>query len=129
MKAAVYYENGGPEVLEYEDAPDPTCNPGGVIIRVEAIAIEGGDVLNRFGGYRSKDRASDLDAMAPQLAKIRPVPLYVTNRALLDGAVAEAWTAGPIDVLVGLSRGARSWSVCARPAPSRGGYRMVRPCL
>jgi len=50
MKAAVYYENGGPEVLKYEDAPDPTCHPGGVVIRVEAIAIEGGDVLNRFGG-------------------------------------------------------------------------------
>jgi len=50
MKAAVYYENGGPEVLKYEDAPDPTCYPGGVIIKVQAIAIEGGDVLNRFGG-------------------------------------------------------------------------------
>jgi len=50
MKAAVYYENGGPEVLKYEDAPDPTGYPGGVIIRVEAVAIEGGDVLNRFGG-------------------------------------------------------------------------------
>ena len=50
MKAAVYYENGGPEVLKYEDVPDPACHPGGVIIRVEAIAIEGGDVLNRFGG-------------------------------------------------------------------------------
>jgi NADPH2:quinone reductase len=50
MKAAVYYENGGPEVLKYEDAPDPVCHPNGVLIRVEAIAIEGGDVLNRFGG-------------------------------------------------------------------------------
>ena len=50
MKAAVYYENGGPEVLKYEDAPDPDLHPGGVIIKVEAIAIEGGDTLNRFGG-------------------------------------------------------------------------------
>ncbi len=50
MKAAVYYENGGPEVLKYEDAPDPVCYPSGVVIRVEAVAIEGGDVLNRFGG-------------------------------------------------------------------------------
>ena len=50
MKAAVYYENGGPEVLKYEDAPDPTCHPKGVVIRVEAISIEGGDTLNRFGG-------------------------------------------------------------------------------
>ena len=26
MKAAVYYENGGPEVLKYEDVPDPVCH-------------------------------------------------------------------------------------------------------
>lgn len=50
MKAAVYYENGGPEVLKYEDVADPQCHPKGVIIAVEAIAIEGGDVLSRFGG-------------------------------------------------------------------------------
>ena len=50
MKAAVYYENGGPEVLRYEDVPDPQCHPKGVVIRVEAISIEGGDTLNRFRG-------------------------------------------------------------------------------
>jgi len=50
MKAAVYYENGPPEVLRYEDVPDPQCHPKGVVIRVAAIAIEGGDTLNRFGG-------------------------------------------------------------------------------
>ncbi len=50
MKAAVYYETGAPEVLKYEDVPDPVCFPGGVLIKVEAIAIEGGDVLNRFRG-------------------------------------------------------------------------------
>jgi NADPH2:quinone reductase len=50
MKAAVYYENGPPSVLKYEDVPDPKVFPGGVLIRVEAIAIEGGDTLNRLGG-------------------------------------------------------------------------------
>lgn len=50
MKAAVYYENGGPEVLKYEDVPDPKCHPKGVIIRIEAISIEGGDTLNRLRG-------------------------------------------------------------------------------
>ena len=50
MKAAVYYENGPPEVLKYEDVPDPQCHPKGILIRVEAVAIEGGDTLNRFGG-------------------------------------------------------------------------------
>ena len=50
MKAAVYYENGGPEVLKYEDVPDPVCHPKGVVIRVEAVSIEGGDTLNRWSG-------------------------------------------------------------------------------
>ena len=45
MKAAVIYENGGPEVLRYEDVPDPECPEGCVLIDVEAISIEGGDLL------------------------------------------------------------------------------------
>ncbi|MHB8529329.1 MAG: quinone oxidoreductase family protein [Caulobacteraceae bacterium] len=53
MKAAVYYENGAPDVLKYEDFPDPTCHPKGVLIRVEAISIEGGDTLNRWRGALS----------------------------------------------------------------------------
>jgi NADPH:quinone reductase len=47
MKAAVIYENGGPEVLRYEDVPDPECPDGCVAIEVEAISIEGGDLLAR----------------------------------------------------------------------------------
>lgn len=50
MKAAVYYQNGNPDVLKYEDVPDPTCHPKGVVIRVEAVSIEGGDTLNRWRG-------------------------------------------------------------------------------
>ena len=50
MKAAVYYETGAPDVFLYEDMPDPVCQPGGVVIDVKAISIEGGDVLNRAGG-------------------------------------------------------------------------------
>src|SRR6202521_4262488 len=50
MKAAVYYKNGNPDVLKYEDVPDPACYPGGVLIRVEAVSIEGGDTLNRWHG-------------------------------------------------------------------------------
>jgi NADPH:quinone reductase len=50
VKAAVYYETGRPDVFRYEDVPDPTCFPGGVLIEVEAISIEGGDTLNRAGG-------------------------------------------------------------------------------
>jgi NADPH2:quinone reductase len=50
MKAAVYYENGPPSVLRYEDVPDPECQSNGIVLRVEAVSIEGGDTLNRLGG-------------------------------------------------------------------------------
>jgi NADPH2:quinone reductase len=49
MKAAVIYENGGPDVLRYEDIPDPECPDGCVLVDVEAISIEGGDLLHRAG--------------------------------------------------------------------------------
>ena len=47
MKAAVIYENGEPEVLRYEEVPDPSCPEGCVVVGVEAISIEGGDLLAR----------------------------------------------------------------------------------
>jgi NADPH2:quinone reductase len=50
VKAAVYDETGGPEVFRYEDVPAPECGPGEVLVRVEAISVEGGDTLNRAGG-------------------------------------------------------------------------------
>jgi NADPH2:quinone reductase len=50
MKAAVYYEVGGPEVLRYEDVAEPQLRAGGLLIDVSAIAIQGGDTLNRGGG-------------------------------------------------------------------------------
>lgn len=47
MKAAVIHEQGGPDVLRYEDIPDPVPGPGEVVIDVEVISLEGGDLLNR----------------------------------------------------------------------------------
>lgn len=47
MKAAVYHKPGPPGVLEYTDMPDPVCGPDDVLIAVEAISIEGGDLINR----------------------------------------------------------------------------------
>jgi len=50
MKAAVYYETGAPEVLKYEEVAEPELRSGGLLIDVAAIAIQGGDTLNRTGG-------------------------------------------------------------------------------
>jgi NADPH:quinone reductase len=50
VKAAVIHENGPPDVLRYEEIPDPECPPGCVVVEAEAISIEGGDLLARAGG-------------------------------------------------------------------------------
>ncbi|MET3650579.1 quinone oxidoreductase family protein [Dyella japonica] len=47
MKAAVYYENGGPEVFRFEEIPTPVCQHNEVLIEVLAASIEGGDLVNR----------------------------------------------------------------------------------
>ncbi|MBB2948326.1 NADPH2:quinone reductase [Actinoplanes lutulentus] len=47
MKASVYYENGGPEVLRYEDVPDPEPKAGQVLLRIAAVGVQGGDTLHR----------------------------------------------------------------------------------
>jgi NADPH:quinone reductase len=47
MKAAVIFENGEPDVLRYEEVPDPECPEGCVLIDAEGISIEGGDLLAR----------------------------------------------------------------------------------
>src|SRR5262245_61647727 len=50
MRAAVYYETGGPEVFRFEEVPDPTLRPSGVIVEVLAVGIQGGDLRHRQGG-------------------------------------------------------------------------------
>lgn len=50
MKAAVYYETGGPEVFRYEDVPDPDLRASGVLVEVGAVGVQGGDLLHRQGG-------------------------------------------------------------------------------
>jgi NADPH2:quinone reductase len=47
MKAAVIHAQGGPEVLSYEEIDDPIPGPDDIVIAVEAISLEGGDLLHR----------------------------------------------------------------------------------
>jgi NADPH:quinone reductase-like Zn-dependent oxidoreductase len=49
MKAVRFHQHGGPEVLRYEDAPDPVPAPGRVIVRVRACALNHLDLWERRG--------------------------------------------------------------------------------
>jgi NADPH:quinone reductase-like Zn-dependent oxidoreductase len=49
MKAIVLHEYGGPEVLKYEDYPDPVPGPGEVLVRVAAASVNPIDYKRRAG--------------------------------------------------------------------------------
>jgi zinc-binding alcohol dehydrogenase/oxidoreductase len=49
VKAVRIHEDGGPGVLRYEDAPDPTPGPGEVLIRLRAASLNHLDLWIRQG--------------------------------------------------------------------------------
>ena len=49
MKAVRIYEDGGPEVLRYEDVPDPEPGPGEVLVSLRAAGLNHLDVWVRKG--------------------------------------------------------------------------------
>ena len=49
MKAVVFNQHGGPEVLQYVDVPDPKPGPGEVLIEVKATSINHIDIFLRRG--------------------------------------------------------------------------------
>jgi NADPH:quinone reductase-like Zn-dependent oxidoreductase len=49
MKAIRIHEDGGPEVLRYEDAPDPIAGPDKVLIRLHAASLNHLDLWTRSG--------------------------------------------------------------------------------
>ena len=49
MKAIRFREHGGPEVLTYEDAPEPVPGPGEALVRVRACALNHLDLFQRRG--------------------------------------------------------------------------------
>ena len=62
MKAIVYERNGPPDVLEYREVHDPVVTDDGILIRAQAVSVEGGDLIGRasmpprvipyIGGYQ-----------------------------------------------------------------------------
>jgi putative PIG3 family NAD(P)H quinone oxidoreductase len=58
VRAVVVTEPGGPEVLEYAEAPDPVPGEGEVLLDVAATAVNRADLLQRQGHYPPPTGAS-----------------------------------------------------------------------
>jgi NADPH:quinone reductase-like Zn-dependent oxidoreductase len=49
MKAVRFHAHGGPEVLKYEEVPDPKAGPDEVVVEVRATSINHIDIFLRRG--------------------------------------------------------------------------------
>ncbi len=115
MRAVVFERNGGPEVLEYKEVPDPTPRDRQVLVNVESVGVNFRDVYEREGrdygekppaiigvegsGTTASGRVAWLDVphsyaqkVAAEPNRLVPVPdevpLDVAAAALLQGITA-----------------------------------------
>ncbi len=131
MKAVRFHAHGGPEVLRYEEAPDPVPGRGEALIRVSACALNHLDIWIQQGGpaYRvtlPHISGSDVSGMVESFGSDAPVGAGLPTRPpwLKPGA--------PVVVAPGLTCGrcefclAGEDSVCERfrivGAAGDGGY-------
>jgi NADPH2:quinone reductase len=63
MKAIVFAETGGPEVLHLGEVPKPEVRPGMVLIKVHAIGVNFADTRFRQGLYVLKPKLPDTPGM------------------------------------------------------------------
>jgi len=60
MKAILFDQPGEPDVLRYDDAPDPQPGADELLVRVHATAVNRADLLQRRGGYAPPSGASSI---------------------------------------------------------------------
>ena len=92
MKAIRFHQHGGPEVLKYEDAPDPSVSADEVLVRVKACALNHLDVFVRDGvpGWRiplphivGADISGEVAEVGPLVTRVKP-----RDRVLLSPGVS-----------------------------------------
>jgi NADPH:quinone reductase len=96
MKAIRVHEFGGPEVLRYEDAPDPTAGKGQVVIRVHATGVNPVDTYVRSGVYGPRtfpftpglDAAGVIESVGEGVTAFQPGDRVYTGMTI-SGAYAE----------------------------------------
>jgi NADPH2:quinone reductase len=104
MKAIRVHEYGGPEVLNYEDVPDPEPGPGQARVRLAASGVNYIDVYQRTGVYpmdlpfiAGQEGAGEVEAVGEGVEEISPGD-YVAF-AGVPGAYAE-YVVAPTERLV-----------------------------
>ena len=93
MKAVLFHQHGGPEVLEYTDFPAPEPKPGEALIRLRAAALNRMDVFVRNGWVGLKldmphingaDGAGDIVSINPLLPEGEGLGMRVGDRVIIN---------------------------------------------
>lgn len=86
MKAVIFHEHGGPEVLRYEEVPDPQPGPGEVLVRVKATSVNFLDIWVRRGipGIKlphiaGSDVAGVIEQVGEGVTEVKPGQRVVVN--------------------------------------------------
>jgi NADPH2:quinone reductase len=107
MKAIVFAETGGPEVLALADVPTPGVRPGSVLIKNHAIGVNFADTRFRQGVYTVKPKLPDspgmeaagvIEAVGEGVTSLRPgmrVAAF-TSRAYAEYCVSPAFMVIPL---------------------------------
>jgi putative PIG3 family NAD(P)H quinone oxidoreductase len=93
---------GGPEVLEWREAPRPRAAPGEVVVRVEAAGVNRADLLQRMGRYPLPSDAKPI------------IGLEVAGEVAELGDGVDAFVVG--DKVCALTNGGGYAEYCAVPA-------------
>ncbi|MEN9803654.1 MAG: hypothetical protein RIS41_501 [Actinomycetota bacterium] len=89
MKAVVLRSYGGPEVLTFENVPDPEPGPDEVLVAVRATALNRADILQRMGAYPDPRRGLGLEIPGLEFAgTVRAVGRRVTQWKIGDQVMA-----------------------------------------
>jgi NADPH2:quinone reductase len=91
VKAIRIHEDGGPEVLRYEDAPDPEPGADEVLIRLAAASLNHLDVWVRKGlpsvpkpRILGADGAGVVEALGPDASRLEPGQRVVINPGVIS---------------------------------------------
>jgi zinc-binding alcohol dehydrogenase/oxidoreductase len=93
VKAVRIHEDGGPEVLRYEDVPEPPPGPGEVLVRLAAASLNHLDIWIRQGlpsvpkpRILGADGAGTVEAVGDGVEGVAAGQAVVLNPGLDDGA-------------------------------------------
>ncbi|QUG76519.1 zinc-binding dehydrogenase [Erwinia sp. E602] len=93
MKAVTYARPGGPEVLQLVDIAEPAIKPHELLVAVEAISVEGGDIISRNSQSLQPDECLGYAAAGTVLATGSEVQDFVVGQKVATfnwrGAYAE----------------------------------------